>query len=353
MFRSNASRTLLRSLNASPKLTAAPVFRQRTSQLCTLTARRPTALTALARPLAMQLRLSSTKGPMDTIDKKTEDALAKKKLPVDPEAVSTSSSVHPVFGEVTGEEKSDDTDMMAGVRSDLQTIKETFSLDEVPRQAYYIGLAGVLPYVATSLSTVFCAWEINHAADTGAGFLFDGKTAELLLHVLEPIQVGYGAAIISFLGAIHWGLEFAKYGGEHGYPRYSIGVINTALAWPTILMPVEYALISQFLLFTFSYYRDSRAARQGWAPHWYGVYRFVLTFIVGSAIVVSLIGRGQITQEISRPHGPAQRVRDLRAHQEELSGTEEEMRRKLLPNEGEDDEDDEEEEEGEEEEDDE
>lgn len=195
MFRSNAPRSLLRSLNASPRLTAAPALRQRTSQLCTLAPRRPTALAALARPLAMQLRVASTKPPMDTIDKATEEALSKKKLPVEPEAVSTSSSVHPVFGEVAGEEKKDDTDMMAGVRSDLQTIKETFSLEEVPRQAYYIGLAGVLPYVATSLSTVYCAWEINHAAATGAGILFDGRTAELMLHVLEPIQVGYGAAV--------------------------------------------------------------------------------------------------------------------------------------------------------------
>lgn len=132
---------------------------------------------------------------MDTINKATEKAIGKEKLPVEPEIVSSSSSVHPVFGEVVGEEKKDDTDMMAGVRSDIQTIKETFSLEEVPRQAYYIGLAGVLPYVATSLSTVYCAWEINHAADTGAGMLLDGKTAELMLHVLEPLQVGYGAAV--------------------------------------------------------------------------------------------------------------------------------------------------------------
>lgn len=148
----------------------------------------------------MQLRLASTKGPMDTIDKSTEDAIAKKKLPIDPEAVSTGSSVHPVFGEVGGEAKPDDTDMMAGMRSDMQTIKDTFSLEEVPRQAYYIGLAGVLPYVATSLSTVYCAWELNYAAAAGTGFLMDGKTAELLLHILEPMQVGYGAAVsCSFL----------------------------------------------------------------------------------------------------------------------------------------------------------
>jgi hypothetical protein len=76
-----------------------------------------------------------------------------------------------------------------------KTIKETFSLEHVPRQAYYIGMAGVLPYVGTSLSTIYCAWEINHAASAGAGFLMDGKTAELLLHILEPLQVGYGATV--------------------------------------------------------------------------------------------------------------------------------------------------------------
>jgi len=29
-------------------------------------------------------------------------------------------------------------------------------------------------------------------------------TAHYLLSVIEPLQLGYGAVIISFLGAIHW-----------------------------------------------------------------------------------------------------------------------------------------------------
>lgn len=138
------------------------------------------------------------------------------------------------------------------------------------------------------------------------------------------------AQIISFLGAIHWGLEWAKYGGEQGYPRYSIGVISTALAWPTILFPVEYALISQFLIFNFLYYTDSRASKTGWAPPWYGVYRFVLTFIVGASIVASLIGRGQISDRIGRSSGPADRIRELREHQQQEFENEEEARRKFL-----------------------
>lgn len=108
--------------------------------------------------------------------------------------------------------------------------------------------------------------------------------------------------ILSFLGAIHWGLEWAGYGGKYGYKRYAAGVIAPAVAWPTLLLPVEYALISQFLAFTFLYYNDARAAASGRAPAWYGMYRFVLTFIVGASIVASLIGREQIAGTLSTEH---------------------------------------------------
>lgn len=76
-----------------------------------------------------------------------------------------------------------------------KTIKETFALSEVPREALYVGLAGVIPYLATSASTVYLAWDINHAALDGKGFLLSGETAELLLHIIEPLQIGWGAVV--------------------------------------------------------------------------------------------------------------------------------------------------------------
>ena len=121
--------------------------------------------------------------------------------------------------------------------------------------------------------------------------------------------------IISFLGAIHWGLEWAGFGGHQGYPRYAIGIIATAVAWPTLLLSAEVGLITQFLAFTFLYYADANASRAGWAPPWYSVYRFVLTFIVGASIVASLIGRGQIADLITHPPGPADRMHTLRETQ--------------------------------------
>lgn len=87
------------------------------------------------------------------------------------------------------------------------------------------------------------------------------------------------------------------------------------MAWPTLLLSAEVGLITQFLAFTFLYYADARASNRGWAPSWYAVYRFVLTFIVGASIVASLIGRGQIADLVTAPTGPADRMRAIRARQ--------------------------------------
>ncbi|PNS16407.1 Transmembrane protein 69 [Sphaceloma murrayae] len=332
MLRSGAPRAAFRALNSSPLTTRAPFLSTKTgtileSRLTTLANGRPMSL---SKPLSMALARfhSNTRVLQDKIDHEHERKFAQKKLSAHPEFVSETSSTHPLFEEVATPKEEPDTDMMAGVRSDIKTIRDTFSLQDVPREAYYVGMAGVLPYLATSVSTIFCAYEVNLASTAGSGLFLSGRTAEALLHIIEPLQIGYGAVIISFLGAIHWGLEFAGYGGHQGYSRYAIGVVAPAVAWPTIFFPAETALIAQFLAFNFLYYTDSRATQRGWAPPWYSVYRFVLTFIVGASIVATLIGRGQIIDQIGKLPAPADRIRALRAAQAEELEKEEEARRK-------------------------
>ncbi|KAL8774616.1 MAG: hypothetical protein Q9194_003999 [Teloschistes cf. exilis] len=280
--------------------------------------------------------------PYDHIDRKREKAIGKKELKPHPEEVSEDSSVHQVFHEKGVPDIEQDEDMLAGVYSDLRTIRDTFKLNEVPREALVVGAAGLVPYVATSLSTVFLAWDMNHADIDGHGYLISGPTAELLLHVIEPLQVGYGAVIISFLGAIHWGLEWGKYHGQKGYARYAPGIVAPAVAWPTLLLPVEYALIAQFSAFSFLYFSDARFVVRGWAPAWYSTYRFVLTFIVGASIVVSLIGRGQIADKINRLPSPADRIKAIRDSQAEQLAEEERARQSRIVAEDEEEEEEEE-----------
>lgn len=154
--------------------------------------------------------------------------------------------------------------------------------------------------------------------------------------------------IISFLGAIHWGMEYAGYGGHHSYRRYMYGVIAPAVAWPTIFMPVEYALITQFCAFNFLYFADARATVRGWFPAWYSIYRFVLTFFVGASIVISLVGRGKIIKSDANLKTPVDYVKADRDSQWAALEREEKERRRALAAEEEDEEEEQSEDDGEE-----
>ena len=103
-------------------------------------------------------------------------------------------------------------------------------------------------------------------------------------------------------------------------------------------MPVEYALITQFFAFNWLYFVDSQAATRGMAPSWYGMYRFVLTFIVGVALVASLIGRGQVVDMVGRAPSALAKVQALREERDQYLAQEEEIKEENLAKEGVDEE---------------
>lgn len=70
----------------------------------------------------------------------------------------------------------------------------------------------------------------------------DFSSAMAALHTVEAVQITYGAIILSFLGALHWGMEFAKYGGQVGYERLIIGVVPVFIGWPTTFLSHGIAL---------------------------------------------------------------------------------------------------------------
>ncbi|BAE58167.1 unnamed protein product [Aspergillus oryzae RIB40] len=111
---------------------------------------------------------------------------------------------------------------MAGIKSEAKVIKDTFSLSDVPKEALYLGMAGVIPYVATSLETVYLSYEINRAASLGDGLIFSGQSAELMLHMLEPIQVGYGAVSVHSRDACQVVLKVLTH--ERGWKEIELSV---------------------------------------------------------------------------------------------------------------------------------
>jgi hypothetical protein len=202
MLRTTATRSLLKTFAKVPtsrsSYSAASASFRNASPLRQLSNKRPQVLASI--PLASTRRgpvlFATNKAgpPYDKVDAEAEAKIGDKVLKPDPEHVSVGSSSIPVL-EGRPKSSGDDTEMLGAIKADLVTIKETFSLNEVPRESLYIGAAGVIPYAATSLSTVYLSYDINHAHATGSGLLISPETAHQLLDWITPIQIGYGAVV--------------------------------------------------------------------------------------------------------------------------------------------------------------
>jgi len=144
---------LTKSLTKAPSLIvghrAASTYRN-VSLLQQLSTKRPQTLHRTSP--SIYLSFATKSGPqIDKIDLKSEKKIAESPIVAHPEEISSESSVRHVF-EGSGEKK--DAEKVGSLKADIETIKETFALTEVPKESLYIGAAGVIPYAATSLSTV-------------------------------------------------------------------------------------------------------------------------------------------------------------------------------------------------------
>ncbi|GAA5968680.1 hypothetical protein JCM21900_005475 [Sporobolomyces salmonicolor] len=177
----------------------------------------------------------------------------------------------------------------SGFVQDLNSIKSL--AEQLPRETVTWGAAGLLPYAGTSVAAIHFARQAYLASEAGkTGIELD--TAMALLDHVNLLQVQYGAVLLSFLGAVHWGFEWSKFGGVHGNARYLLGIAPVLAGWSTLLIPGHLALVGQWAAFFAMWYADQRATMAGWAPKWYSTYRFWLTSIVGGSILVSLAAQG-------------------------------------------------------------
>ena len=161
--------------------------------------------------------------------------------------------------------------------------------DDVPPAAFWLGAAGVAPFLALSPP----AAPLLPAALAAAA---------------PALHVGYGVAIASFLGAVHWGAavggaDFSPRRGASGpssLPRHSPAAVAAAakypyawsvapclLTWPAVALdPSAGATLAAATLSTAAAV-DAWAAGRGWLPAWYPRLRLPLT----AAAVVGLGAR--------------------------------------------------------------
>ena len=98
----------------------------------------------------------------------------------------------------------------------------------------------------------------------------DPGVAITILDQALSIQTTYGAVLLSFLGALHWGMEFSEFGGKKGYARLALGAAPVLYAWPTLMLDPVMALLVQWVGFTGMWYADWRATWHGWSEYMRG-----------------------------------------------------------------------------------
>jgi hypothetical protein len=146
------------------------------------------------------------------------------------------------------------------------------ALRAAPSPALALGALGVLPFIALATPVA-------------------KQIAPLLPLVVaeraETFQIGYGVAIASFLGGVHWGAVCASpltatatagsVAARMAAERLTWGVVPSLLAWPLVAMEPGPAAALLSALLPALYAADRRFARRGLLPSWYLALRAPLT----------------------------------------------------------------------------
>jgi Protein of unknown function (DUF3429) len=133
------------------------------------------------------------------------------------------------------------------------------ALRDVPKPALVLGFAGLLPFLATALA----AWA---AGD------------RLFLFAIN-LQVAYGAVILSFMGAVHWGLALAQ-GDAGNWHRLGLSVLPALAGWLALAIALPLGLLLLALGFAAVFFADLKTVAAGRAPAWYKALRKPLSLIV-------------------------------------------------------------------------
>ncbi|MEM9591036.1 MAG: DUF3429 domain-containing protein [Pseudomonadota bacterium] len=128
---------------------------------------------------------------------------------------------------------------------------------QVPAPAIVLGTAGLIPFLFL----------------TGLWLTGTDTTATVARQAL----LAYSIAILSFMGAVHWGLAMTAELGEQPWRRYFVSVLPALAATATAFMAggLQFLWLAACLFGLLLY--DLYAVKQGEAPDWYPRLRWPLT----------------------------------------------------------------------------
>lgn len=155
-------------------------------------------------------------------------------------------------------------------------------MKRLPLLAVALGLGGLIPFVAIA-----------------AGILL--FPSDVPVPRLVQAVIAYGAVILSFLGAVHWGLALAD--DRLAVPghartlrlRLALGVLPALVGWAALLIPMVasplLALVVLLIGFVLTALAEARATRDGLMPPGYMRLRWLLTAVVMLCLLAILLAR--------------------------------------------------------------
>ena len=139
----------------------------------------------------------------------------------------------------------------------------------LPRTVAWLGYGGLIPFLVLTPASLL---DDHHGA------------------VWSDALYAYGAIILSFIGALHWGLAMTlpELTERQRSACFTWSVMPALIAWPAVLFSPIVA--SPLLVFGFiaHYLQDRRLARQANLPDWYLPLRLRLSSVAVICLVASV-----------------------------------------------------------------
>lgn len=145
-------------------------------------------------------------------------------------------------------------------------------MSDRPALPYFLGLAGLIPFICFALLIVL-------------GLGVDPSSAQLGL-------IGYGAVILSFLGGTRWGTEIHRNSGAPNSIILSLAMLPSLAGWAAILLWLAqssgWALGLLVAGLSLQLMWDMTAIRNGTYPDWYMPLRVLLTGVAITSLLAAI-----------------------------------------------------------------
>ena len=143
----------------------------------------------------------------------------------------------------------------------------------LPRTVAWLGYGGLLPFLVLTPASLL---DHHHGA------------------LWSDALYAYGAIILSFIGALHWGLAMTlpELSERQRSAWFAWSVVPALIAWPAVLFSPP--LAAPLLVFGFiaHYLQDRRLARQARLPGWYLPLRLRLSSVAVVCLVAGVFASG-------------------------------------------------------------